>query len=518
MYKKLAGMTGTADTEAVEFHQIYGLEVMVVPTHKEMIRDDLADVVYKTEREKYDAVIDDIRERHERGQPILVGTISIEKSEHVAAMLKKEGIKHHVLNAKQHEREAEIVAQAGRYRSLTISTNMAGRGTDIVLGGNPEFMAASEAGTKDPEDPAFQAALDKYRGQCAEEREQVLEAGGLHILGTERHESRRIDNQLRGRSGRQGDPGSSRFFLSLEDDLLRIFGAERIQKIMERLGMEEGEPIEHRWINSAIENAQKKVEAHNFDIRKHLLEYDDVMNKQREVIYARRRETLASESLKDDVLEMATGIGEEVVAAQISKDVHPDEWDWKALDDVLFKQFNFRLNLSDDQRAELKPEDVQQIVVERVQQIYDEKEQAFTPPVLRHLEKVIMLQTIDTLWKDHLLAMDHLKEGIGLRGYAQVNPLQAYQKEGFDMFEAMMGRIESDVVEKLYTVQLAREEDVERLEQKRRAAPMVMSHGGEAAAAKTETVRREGAKIGRNDPCVCGSGKKYKKCCGASAK
>jgi preprotein translocase subunit SecA len=517
MYKKLAGMTGTADTEAVEFHQIYGLEVMVIPTHKTMIRDDLADVVYKTEREKFNAVVDDIRERHARGQPILVGTISIEKSERVAAMLKKEGIKHHVLNAKHHEREAEIVAQAGRYNALTISTNMAGRGTDIVLGGNPEFLAATEAGTKDLADPAYQAALEKYRAQCAAEREQVLEASGVHILGTERHESRRIDNQLRGRSGRQGDPGTSRFFLSLEDDLLRIFGAERIQKIMERLGMEEGEPIEHRWINAAIENAQKKVEAHNFDIRKHLLEYDDVMNKQREVIYARRREVLASDGLKADVLEMATGLAEEVTAAQISKEIAPDEWDWKALDDVLFKQFNFRLGLSEDERASLTPEAAQERVVQRVEQLYEEKEKTFTPPVLRHLEKVIMLQTIDTLWKDHLLGMDHLKEGIGLRGYGQKNPLQEYQREGFEMFDDMMGRIESDVVEKLFTVQLAREEDVERMEQKRRAAPVVMSHGGEAAAARTETIRRDHAKVGRNDPCVCGSGKKYKKCCGQKA-
>ncbi|HEY2388777.1 MAG TPA: preprotein translocase subunit SecA [Candidatus Binatia bacterium] len=518
MYKKLSGMTGTADTEAVEFHQIYDLEVMVVPTHRDMIRDDLADVVYKTEREKFNAVVDDIRERHEKGQPILVGTISIEKSERVAAMLKKEGIKHHVLNAKQHEREAEIIAQAGRFAALTISTNMAGRGTDIVLGGNAEFMAASEVGTKDPDDPAFQAALEKFRAQCLAEREQVLEAGGLHILGTERHESRRIDNQLRGRSGRQGDPGSSRFFLSLEDDLLRIFGAERIQKIMERLGMEEGEPIEHRWINSAIENAQKKVEAHNFDIRKHLLEYDDVMNKQREVIYARRRETLSSENLKEDVQEMATGLAEDVSATHASKDESPDEWDWKALDDALFRQFNFRLNVSETERGELNGLQLQDRVVERVQKIYEDREHTFTSPVLRHLEKVIMLQTIDTLWKDHLLAMDHLKEGIGLRGYAQVNPLQEYQREGFDMFEAMMGRIETDVVEKLYTVQLAREEDVERLEQKRRAAPIVMSHGGDDSAARPETVRREGAKVGRNDPCVCGSGKKYKKCCGAAAK
>jgi preprotein translocase subunit SecA len=518
MYNKLSGMTGTADTEATEFHQIYGLEVLVVPTHRQMIRNDHADVVYKTEREKFDAVIDDIRERHEKGQPILVGTISIEKSEHVSNLLKKEGIKHHVLNAKQHEREAEFVAQAGRLGALTISTNMAGRGTDIVLGGNAEFMAASEAGTRELDDPAYQAALEKYRAQVAAEREQVLAAGGLHILGTERHESRRIDNQLRGRSGRQGDPGSSRFFLSLEDDLLRIFGAERVQKIMERLGMEEGEPIEHRWINAAIENAQKKVEAHNFDIRKHLLEYDDVMNKQREVIYARRREVLSSPSLKDEVLETAEELADGLVATQLSKDESPDDWDWKALDDILFRQFSLRLNLSDAERHSLKTEDVQQLVVDRVRALYEEKEQAFTEPVLRHLEKVVMLQAIDTMWKDHLLAMDHLKEGIGLRGYGQKNPLQEYQKEGFDMFQDLMNRLDADIVEKLFTVQLAREEDVERMEQKQqqKQAKMSMTHGGEPVAAAPEVIKRDAPKVGRNDPCVCGSGKKYKKCCGAA--
>ncbi|MEO6026045.1 MAG: preprotein translocase subunit SecA [Candidatus Binatia bacterium] len=518
MYNKLSGMTGTADTEATEFHQIYGLEVLVVPTHRNMIRKDNADVVYKTEREKFDAVIDDIRERNERGQPILVGTISIEKSEHVSELLKKEGIKHHVLNAKQHEREAEFVAQAGRFGALTISTNMAGRGTDIVLGGNAEFMAANETGTRDIDDPAFQAALEKYRAQVAAEREKVLEAGGLHILGTERHESRRIDNQLRGRSGRQGDPGSSRFFLSLEDDLLRIFGAERVQKIMERLGMEEGEPIEHRWINAAIENAQKKVEAHNFDIRKHLLEYDDVMNKQREVIYARRREVLSSEALKDEVFEMAEELADGLVATQLSRDESPDHWDWKALDDVLFRQFSLRLNLPESEQHRLKTEDVQQLVVDRVRAIYDEKEKTFTEPVMRHLEKVIMLQSIDTLWKDHLLAMDHLKEGIGLRGYGQKNPLQEYQKEGFDMFQDLMNRLDADIVEKLYTVQLAREEDVERMEEKqqRQAAKVSMSHGSEPVAPQPDASKREAPKVGRNDPCVCGSGKKYKKCCGAA--
>ena len=349
MYKKLSGMTGTADTEAVEFKEIYGLDVVVIPTNQPMVRIDNHDVVYKTEDEKFDAVIEEIRDCHERGQPVLVGTVSIEKSERVADKLKKTAVKHSVLNAKNHEREAEIVAQAGRFGAVTISTNMAGRGTDIVLGGNPEFMAAAEVGTKDPADPNFQAALAKYVEQCKSEREKVLEAGGLHILGTERHESRRIDNQLRGRSGRQGDPGSSRFYMSLEDDLLRIFGADRLKGLMGRIGMEDNEPIEHRWISKAIENAQKKVESHNFDIRKHLLEYDDVMNKQREVVYHRRRELLSGASLKDDVLDMCDALIEEIAAAHADNELDPAEWDWKAIDDAFFKQFKFRPGL---QRAD----------------------------------------------------------------------------------------------------------------------------------------------------------------------
>jgi preprotein translocase subunit SecA len=583
MYTKLAGMTGTADTEAVEFKKIYNLDVLVVPTHMPMIRKDLADVVYKTEREKFDAAIEEIKECHERGQPVLVGTISIEKSEELAGMLKRAGIRHHVLNAKQHEREAEIVAQAGRFGALTISTNMAGRGTDIILGGNAEFLAAAEAGTKDPAEPTYREALERYRAQVAGEREQVLAAGGLHIIGTERHEARRIDNQLRGRSGRQGDPGSSRFYLSLEDDLMRRFGADRIQGLMERLGMEEGVPIEHRYITRAIENAQKKVEAHNFDIRKHLLEYDDVMNKQREVIYHRRRQVLAGQfvvadeegdgeeaaegegatrvvELKDEVLAMARGLCDGLIAAVASREVPPAEWNWNGLSDVLFKQFSVRFNLPADLRqlaaadegasngadvADLTPERLQEIVFRRLTGLYDEKERLFSVPVMRHLEKVILLQTIDSLWKDHLLAMDHLKEGVGLRGYAQVNPLQAYKKEGFEMFEEMMGRIEEDAVQKLFAVQLAREETreavaegadggalaavapaaaperarpvqrlFERFEQERHhQQQMVLSHGG-GQELKTETVRRQGDKTGRNDPCPCGSGKKYKKCHG----
>ena len=517
MYKKLSGMTGTADTESVEFKEIYHLDVVVIPTNQPMIRIDNHDVVYKTEDEKFDAVIEEISDCHERGQPVLVGTVSIEKSERVAEKLKKTSVKHYVLNAKNHEREAEFVAQAGRFGAVTISTNMAGRGTDIVLGGNPEFMAAAEAGTKDPADPNFQAALAKYVEQCKAEREKVLEAGGLHILGTERHESRRIDNQLRGRSGRQGDPGSSRFYMSLEDDLLRIFGADRLKGLMSKIGMEDNEPIEHRWISKAIENAQKKVEAHNFDIRKHLLEYDDVMNKQREVVYHRRRELLSGASLKDDVLDMCDALIEEIAGAHANNEIDPAEWDWKAIDDAFFKQFKFRPGFNAQTEVGGNPihgaDDLIEIGSERVHQVYDKREVEFTEPVMRQIEKIVMLQTLDSLWKDHLLAMDHLKEGIGLRGYAQVNPLVEYQKEGFTMFEALMAVMQQDVVEKVFSVQVQRQQDVEQIQQPK-PQKVVMSHGGESEAAAAAPAKREADKVGRNDPCPCGSGKKYKRCHG----
>ena len=517
MYKKLSGMTGTADTESVEFKEIYGLDVVVIPTNQPMIRIDNHDVVYKTESEKFDAAIQEIQDCHERGQPVLVGTVSIEKSERVAEKLKKTSVKHYVLNAKNHEREAEFVAQAGRFGAVTISTNMAGRGTDIVLGGNPEFMAAAEVGTKDPADPNFQAALAKYVEQCKSEREKVLEAGGLHILGTERHESRRIDNQLRGRSGRQGDPGSSRFYMSLEDDLLRIFGADRLKGLMGRIGMEDNEPIEHRWISKAIENAQKKVEAHNFDIRKHLLEYDDVMNKQREVVYHRRRELLSGASLKDDVLDMCDALIEEIAGAHANDEIDPAEWDWKAIDDAFFKQFKFRPGFNAQLEIDGKPihgsDDFIEIASARVRQLYDQREAEFTEPVMRQIEKIVMLQTLDSLWKDHLLAMDHLKEGIGLRGYAQVNPLVEYQKEGFTMFEALMAVMQQDVVEKVFSVQVQRQQDVEQIQQPK-PQRVVMSHGGETEAQAATPAKREAEKVGRNDPCPCGSGKKYKRCHG----
>jgi preprotein translocase SecA subunit len=767
MYKKLSGMTGTADTESVEFKKIYKLDVVVIPPNKPMARKDYPDVVYKTEREKFNAVIDDIVECSERGQPVLVGTVSVEKSEHLSKLLKRKGVKHSVLNAVNHEAEANIIAQAGRFNAVTIATNMAGRGTDILLGGNPEFLARAEIekhwlnnrvgatsssshggksyeesleelraeynetisrarqryekewlpfeearnaalkrmtetyrpflraawqkaqadyehtaaqlnGAPDHESPLFQEhaqacaeyehalteydkvigpalsedqqheyetvraeyaavlngkagetpverfetifsrykqvledysrsiariaeevvngngeirdvyteartayedavqayeeaerqyeekykpyeeavakaerdyeekrrekvkvveevreqlekapdlykqqfneVLEKYQAICAEEREKVVAAGGLHILGTERHEARRIDNQLRGRAGRQGDPGTSRFYLSLEDDLLRIFGAERVQKIMERLGMEEGEPIEHGLVTRAIENAQKRVEAHNFDIRKHLLEYDDVMNKQREIIYQQRRSFLSGENLKSEVLEMIEALTEETVASFANKEIFPEEWDWKGLDDALFRQFNLRLAVPSEKYADFTPEKLEDAVKEKVLQAYEQREQAFSSPVMRYLEKMILLQTIDGLWKDHLLSMDHLKEGIGLRGYAQKNPLQEYQKEAFAMFEELLQRMQEDVVEKLFTVQIARQEDAQRIEQPQHAPQrqMLTSHGGQVAAQpRPQQIKRDMQKVGRNDLCPCGSGKKYKKCHGA---
>jgi preprotein translocase SecA subunit len=756
MYDKLAGMTGTADTEAPEFKKIYKLDVVVIPTHRPMIRADHADVVYRTENEKFEAVVEEIEERSQKGQPILVGTTSVAKSERLSRMLKKKGIKHNVLNAVNHEAEATIIAQAGRLNAVTIATNMAGRGTDILLGGNPEFLARSDmenewisraaklpaqggaryedtlrvlreqyeeevqktdkryakevelyeqqrseglkrsteiqrqirdvspfrdmwlryedlsateliealhglreipasylhakeeletallesangkgsevyqafddarrefgeaidrwqqknddreelmegldekrrnyeqrvsdfqfettlsmlAGGEDgalaseyekayqtyeeaearceelrrPYEETIEKAQQTYEGKrqeylrlveqireqldkapeeyrqrfdeiskgynevCSGERERVVAAGGLHILGTERHESRRIDNQLRGRSGRQGDPGSSRFYMSLEDDLMRIFGADRIQGIMSRLGMEEGVPIEHRLVTRAIENAQKKVEAHNFDIRKHLLEYDDVMNKQREVIYNQRREVLKGANLKEDVLEMARDLVEEIAPRYAEKDAHSSEWDWKGLRESLYRQFNLPPSLQPEVDEGVTLEELTETLDQHIAQAYEEKEKRITPPIVRQLEKIIMLQSIDSLWKDHLLNMDHLKEGIGLRGYGQQNPLQEYQKEGFEMFEEMIHRIQEDVVQKLFTVEIARESVMEEMAARERPQRMVLSRGGDGEEPERPvSVRRQGEKIGRNDPCPCGSGKKFKRCCG----
>jgi len=475
MYKKLAGMTGTADTEAEEFRKIYNLDVVVMPTNMPMIRQDHNDLIYKTEEEKIKAVIEEVKALHKAGRPILIGTISIEKSELLSKYLTRAGVKHHVLNAKNHEREAEIVAQAGQMGQVTISTNMAGRGTDIKLG------------------------------------EKVAELGGLHILGTERHESRRIDNQLRGRSGRQGDNGSSRFYLSLEDDLLRVFGADRISSVMDTIGIDEGQPIEHKYISRAIENAQKRVEGQNFDIRKHLLEYDDVMNNQRKVIYEQRKKALRGEGLWSDVEEMVEEISGELVGEFAGDKKHPQDWDFKSLEEALYKQFNLRMDLAG--AKELNSADaLGGFVVEKVLAFLKDKEREFGADLMTYLMKVIMLQAIDTHWKEHLLSMDHLREGIGLRGYGQKDPVREYQREGYAMFMEMIGRIKMDTLEKLCLVRIQREEEVEEIRQKQKQ-DYILSRGEDTPA--KQTIKREGAKVGRNDPCPCGSGKKYKKCCGA---
>ncbi len=515
MYDKLAGMTGTADTEAIEFNQTYGLSVVVVPTNMPMIRKDNPDVIFKTGKEKYNAVVEEIVVCHEAGQPALVGTISIEDSEYLGKVLKKKGVKHEVLNAKFHEKEAEIISQAGRKGAVTIATNMAGRGTDIVLGGNPEMMAKPKL-NDEMSLAEREAVIADFRGQCEAEREAVLKAGGLHILGTERHESRRIDNQLRGRSGRQGDPGSSRFYLSLEDDLMRIFGSERIAKVMDTLGIEEGEPIEHKMISKAIENAQRRVEGHNFDIRKQLLEYDDVMNKQRETIYALRREVLSNENLQELVVEYAEDVVAEMLEAATGGSRNSAEWDFDSLGLGLQRSFALAADFSEGSDLALldDPATLLAELQELVRKNYALREVDLGVETLRQLEKIILLHTIDTLWKDHLYAIDQLKEGIGLRGYGQKDPLREYQREGFEMFANMVERIKEDVIGQLFHIQVTREEEVDELDQQaRKESEVVFSHGGRKEGGKQVPVVA-GQKTGRNDPCPCGSGKKYKKCCG----
>jgi len=479
MYDKLAGMTGTADTEAAEFKKIYNLDVVVIPTHHPMIRIDYPDAIYKTLAAKYRAIVREIKALHEKGQPVLVGTINIDVSEKISAMLKKEKIPHAVLNAKHHEKEAEIVADAGQKGKVTIATNMAGRGTDIKLG------------------------------------EGVAELGGLHILGTGRHESRRIDNQLRGRSGRQGDSGSSRFFLSLEDDLLRIFGSDRISGIMDRLGMEEDEPIEHNMISKAIENAQRKVEGHNFEIRKHLLEYDDVMNKQREVIYSQRREVLSSTDLKEVVWEMVEDIIQGLVAEFADEKVLSADWDWDGLNERCAILFGFTPEWDEAARADLNAEQLSDRLRQELLRRYEEREAQVGTENMRQLERIILLQMVDSHWKEHLLNMDHLKEGIGLRGYGQKNPLIEYKREGFQMFMEMIDRMREQTVSTLFRVRLVRDDEVEAMEaqQRNRRPPMQLSRK-EAGGARQPTVNRPEEKVGRNAPCPCGSGKKYKRCCG----
>jgi len=508
MYNKLAGMTGTADTEAAEFAKIYNLEVLVIPTNKPMIRPDYPDVIYKTEKGKFNSVIREIEELHKKGQPVLVGTISIEKSEILSHLLKKKGIPHSVLNAKHHEREAEIITQTGRSSAVTIATNMAGRGTDIILGGNPEGLARDFLkDKKDYTEDEWKQALSKAEDICKNDREKVLSAGGLHILGTERHEARRIDNQLRGRSGRQGDPGSSRFYLSLEDDLMRIFGSDRISGLMGKLGMDEDMPIENRMVTKAIENAQKRVEAHNFDIRKHLLEYDDVMNKQRSEIYSFRKESLLGENLKDRIFSMIDEIVDEILFIYCPQEKHMEEWDIKGLKDSVYGLFSIAPDVTPMDLDSLK-----NTLISEFKNAYEKKESEIGSDIMRYLEKVIMLQIIDTQWKDHLLAMDHLKEGIGLRGYGQRDPLVEYKKEAFDMFADMISRISTEVLKRLFKIQVQKRETIKK-EPVRQAR---LNYNRGEGLSTVQTVRRS-KKVGRNEPCPCGSGKKFKKCCGMNA-
>jgi preprotein translocase subunit SecA len=579
MYKKLAGMTGTAETEAAEFEKIYKLEVVVIPTNRPMIRQENTDVVYRTEIEKFRNAAKEIKEFNANGQPVLVGTISVEKSEHLSGILKKMGVRHEVLNAKNHEREAGIVAQAGRKAAVTVSTNMAGRGTDILLGGNPEFMTKDEclkrkiAERLSEEEAKFVAdehfyffthneqfyrvRRDQWDTIFAENKaltdtqhDEVVALGGLHIVATERHESRRIDNQLRGRAGRQGDPGSSRFYLSLQDDLLRIFGGERMQNLMLKLGMEEDVPIESGLITKRIRKAQEAVEAQNFEARKHLLEYDDVNNKQRQTVYGLRRSLLEGADQKQHVMEMVEGIVEQYVDMRCPDDKHPDTWDLATLRNDVLTQFGARVDLAE--MTSLTRQEMVDYINERLQQKYQEKEDLIGADVMRQTERIIMLQVIDNQWKDHLLSMDELKQGIGNRAYGQKDPLVEYKKESYSLFTAMMDRIEDETVRYLYFLQVStssgpvmpfpEEEDgeesgngapeVDASEQQRIAARTSMEDftrniqrkkeremealqfvGGEASSAPQQVV--SGAKVGRNDPCPCGSGKKYKKCHGS---
>ncbi len=586
MFKKLAGMTGTAETEAEEFENIYSLNVVVIPTNKTLLRIENPDIVYRTEKEKYFAVADEIQQLAQKGQPVLVGTTSVEKSERLSELLKKKGTKHVVLNAKFHEREAEIVAQAGRKGAVTIATNMAGRGTDILLGGNPEFMAKQEMVKKgiaqqlrvaqgkiegpqeDGQSSIFYYngneylvptdkwtdAFNRYKQQTDKEHDEVTAVGGLHILGTERHESRRIDNQLRGRAGRQGDPGSSRFYLALEDDLMRIFAKEWVSKLLQRLGMEEGIPIESKLITKRIETAQKAVEAQHFESRKHLLEYDDVMNKQREAVYGLRRRLLEGMDQKDLILEdYVSAILGELLEQYCPPKAHEADWDIKGLKDAIFTRFGVDILAEGVNPEDLNRQELGDAIFATLKQRYDAKEKLIGPEAMRHHERMIMLSVIDQQWKDHLLSMDHLKEGIGLRGYGQHDPLVEYKRESFDMFEAMMQRFQEDTVRYLYLMQIlerppqpppqpvqpesapamltggdgngkrpprmvstsADELEEAFLRRKRRELEQARMAGGGADAAPVQQVVRSQEKVGRNDPCPCGSGKKYKKCHGA---
>lgn len=534
MYEKLAGMTGTAFTEAQEFKAIYQLDVVVVPTNKPLVRTNYPDRIYKTEKEKFNAVVEEISQLYNLGRPVLVGTISIEKSERLSQMLQMQGIPHQVLNAKYHEQEAQIVAQAGRYKGVTIATNMAGRGTDILLGGNPEYMARNLARQKlKVTDPNYQEEykrlLDRYKQETQSEHAKVVGLGGLHVLGTERHEARRIDNQLRGRSGRQGDPGSSRFYVSLEDDLMRLFGSDRLIGIMDRLGVEEGQVIEHPWVTKSIEVAQRRVEQHNFEIRKQLLEYDNVMNKQREVIYTQRRKILEGVSLKEDILEIVDSILTDILSTYVSNNTDLQDWDISGLINTLKLKFGLELEIAD--LKDTRNDGIKEYLLNKIIGAYAEKEKSIGSDLLRHLERMVFLQIIDGKWKDHLYAMDNLREGIGLRAYGQRDPLIEYKREAFQMFEQMISGIEEEAVDLIFKLAPARPErfrgvfsqvsqeflhpQMARFERPEEA-PLAEQppHFGTPPPVSAPPSVKTHPKVGRNDPCPCGSGRKFKKCCG----
>jgi len=532
MYKKLAGMTGTAQTEEQEFRAIYNLDVIPIPTNLPVIRIDHDDVVYKTKKAKFAAVIRDIEESHKKGQPVLVGTISIETSEMLSEMLKKHGIKHNVLNAKYHEKEAEIVAQAGKLGAVTISTNMAGRGTDIMLGGNPDFLARQEmrkqgfeesmimaaSGFNETDDPEvlkarqiYKELYEKFKQETDKEKELVIKAGGLKIIGTERHESRRIDNQLRGRAGRQGDPGESRFYISLEDDLMRLFGSERMERMVEALGLDENQPIEARLLSNAIESAQKRVEGINFQRRKNVLEYDDVMNKQREIIYSERAKVLNGENIKEYILKMIDNVAENIVNLYCGESDIPENWDLKGLasyaESVLLPAGSLDFSSVDLETVTAK--DIKDIIIQKARSLYEEKEAELGEELMREIERRALLRNVDEKWMDHIDAMEQLKYGIGLRAYGQHDPVIEYKREGFEMFEEMIRNIQQDTVKMI--LHIKKENIVVRREQV--AQPITASHGDDGVK---KPKKRDGDKVGRNDPCPCGSGKKYKKCCGAN--
>jgi preprotein translocase subunit SecA len=526
LYQKLSGMTGTADTEAFELNKIYGLEVVVIPTHRPMVRKDMGDLVYLSAREKYSAVIEDIKDCHKRGQPVLVGTTSIEKSELISTLLKQHNIPHEVLNAKQHEREAHIVENAGMPGAVTIATNMAGRGTDIVLGGNlsAELAALGE--------DVGDAEKEQIRAAWLTRHEQVVAAGGLHVIGSERHESRRIDNQLRGRSGRQGDPGSSRFYLSLEDDLMRIFASERVAGLMQKLGMEEGEAIEHPWVTRSIESAQRKVEGRNFDIRKEILAYDDVANDQRKVVYAQRNELMAAEDISDIIAAIRADIINDAVNQYIPPKTMEEQWDVKGLELHLQQELNLSMPLAEmlNNDRSLNESKLRQLIIEKAAQESDAKADSIGVDVIRHFEKSVMLQVLDNSWKEHLAAMDQLRQGIHLRGYGQKDPKQEYKREAFEMFNSLLEHIKLEVVTIMAKVQVTREEDVKAIDEQRQAPiEMHYEHAEAHSAFEAEAEQalpdnnseaseqpfvRDTQKVGRNDPCPCGSGKKYKQCHG----